>query len=86
MCRGDVQPRTMRWIDTEPIPGANTTSPHNCKTWEALDEWAAQRSIDRIFEPGYLKHPIFGDVYSSNGTTEIAKIGLVFEDKQNPEK
>ncbi|KAJ0123887.1 hypothetical protein J7T55_012358 [Diaporthe amygdali] len=82
MCRADVQPRTMRWLDTEPIPGANVTSPHNCNSWEALDDWASQRSIDRIFEPGYLKHPTFGDVYSSEGTEALTSIGLAFETEQ----
>lgn len=56
----------MTWPKTYAVPGANTTSPHTCVSWDAVNSWARSRSIDNIFEPGYLKHPVFGDVYGKD--------------------
>ncbi|KAK3370413.1 hypothetical protein B0H63DRAFT_528134 [Podospora didyma] len=63
MCRADVAPLTMRWGRTQPKPLANFSGPHSCVNWDALYGWAKGRNIDRLFEPGYLRHPVLGDVF-----------------------
>ncbi|KAK4164427.1 hypothetical protein QBC43DRAFT_344572 [Cladorrhinum sp. PSN259] len=91
MCHADVQPITMRWAQTVPVPGANYSVEHNCYNWDAVNNWAKGRSLDRIFEPGYLKHPTFGDVYSWEGLENLQKVGLAVdshpghEEKESPE-
>lgn len=79
MCRADVTPRTMRWVQTEAVPGDNSSSPHSCYSWDAVDEWAKARSIDNVFEKGYLKHPIFGDVYTWEGLEELYKVNIAHD-------
>ncbi|KXX77723.1 hypothetical protein MMYC01_204874 [Madurella mycetomatis] len=85
MCHADVQPITMRWAKSVPVPGANYSTPHNCYNWEAVNNWAKSRSLDRIFEPGYLKHPVFGDVYSWDGLENLTRIGLATDPPKGPE-
>jgi hypothetical protein len=63
MCRADLTPITMRWEQQRPSPQGNFSSPHTCVKWEEINDWLMKRSVDRIFEPGYLKHPVLGDVY-----------------------
>lgn len=75
MCRGDVAPLTMRWAHSVPVPAANFSSPHTCYSWVLLNNWAKARSIENIFEPGYLKHPVLGDVYTWDGFELLSKIG-----------
>lgn len=76
MCRGDVTPLTMRWGHTQAIPLANFSSPHSCVSWDALNGWAREREVTKLFEPGYLRHPIFGDVYGEDFDN---KIGIVHD-------
>ncbi|KAK4445306.1 hypothetical protein QBC34DRAFT_306978, partial [Podospora aff. communis PSN243] len=77
MCRGDVAPLTMRWGHTQPKPLANFSSAHRCVNWESINDWARRRTVARLFEPGYLRHPILGDVFSSPGEALAALIGAV---------
>ena len=74
MCHADITPITMRWDTTQPIPTANFSSPHECLRWESINGWAKERSVDKILEPGYLKHPKFGVVVGEDFDN---KIGLV---------
>jgi len=64
MCKADLTPITMRWGSQQPIPHANFSSPHTCANWEAINDWSKERFVEKIFDRGYLKHPVFGDVYT----------------------
>jgi hypothetical protein len=59
MCHGDTTPITMRWGTKQPVPLANSSSPHECIDWEALDAWAAERSAN-VYQPGLVVHPTLG--------------------------
>lgn len=76
MCRGDPSPITMRWGQSQAIPLANFSSPHSCVNWDTLNSWAHERTIDGLFEPGYLKHPVYGNVYDEEFDN---KIGIVHD-------
>lgn len=64
MCWGDLTPFTMQWTENHRKPSANFSSARKCVNWDALSGWARERHIERLFEPGYLKHPVLGDVYN----------------------
>jgi len=59
MCQGDASPITMKWGDTQPIPLANSASPHQCVNWETLNAWAEDRKVN-VYEPGLVVHPTLG--------------------------
>ncbi|KAI9786816.1 MAG: hypothetical protein M1839_005047 [Geoglossum umbratile] len=63
MCHGDAAPITMRWGKSQPIPLANSSSPHECVDWSALTSWAAERHVNP-FEPGLVVHPTLGPAYA----------------------
>ena len=79
MCRADLTPVTMRWGHSQAIPHANFSSPHTCVDWGAINDWLGSRSIDRIFDPGYLKHPVFGDVYTEAALKHNVIVGATHE-------
>ena len=74
MCHGDISPVTMRWGQTQPIPLGNFSSPHECVNWAAINEWAKERSVEKVIEPGYLKHPRFGVVVDENFDNKIGQL------------
>ena len=78
MCRGDTTPLTMRWGQTQRVPLANFSSPHECVIWSGINEWARERSVKDILKPGYLKHPKFGVVIDEHFEN---KIGLAHGDR-----
>lgn len=59
MCQGDSSLMTMKWGKSQPIPVANTSSPHECVDWAALNDWAGKRWVN-VDEPGLVVHPILG--------------------------
>lgn len=60
MCNADMSIITLRWGHSQATPLANWTFPHTCKSWDAIENWASQRQVERIFEPDWLKHPTLG--------------------------
>ncbi|KAL9077675.1 MAG: hypothetical protein Q9161_000047 [Pseudevernia consocians] len=78
MCHGDTTPLTMRWGRTAKMPLANFSSPHECVSWKGINEWAKERSVKEILEPGYLKHPKFGALGDEDFHN---KIGLAHDDR-----
>ena len=59
LCRGDISPVTFRFKPDWRIPVANFTSPHECKDWNTLFDWAKENSFDPL-EPGLVIHPTLG--------------------------
>ena len=45
ICRGDISLVTMSWENTTPIPMANFDVPHQCVSWDKLQNWAKERTI-----------------------------------------
>lgn len=60
MCQGDASLMTMKWGTTDPVPLANSNSPHQCVDWSALDGWAESRYVN-VYEPGLVVHPTLGE-------------------------
>ena len=60
------------------MPLANFSSPHECVSWKGINEWAKERSVKDILEPGYLKHPRFGALGDEDFHN---KIGLAHDDR-----
>ncbi|KAH9214068.1 hypothetical protein DL95DRAFT_277392, partial [Leptodontidium sp. 2 PMI_412] len=56
MCHGDTSLITFKWGTKQPVPSANWSTPHTCRSWEALDEWNKERFVD-VFQPGLVVHP-----------------------------
>ncbi|KAF2457888.1 hypothetical protein BDY21DRAFT_18614 [Lineolata rhizophorae] len=63
MCQGDTSLITFRWGHEQPVPLGNFSSPHQCRDWEALDAWNAERHVN-VFEPGLVVHPQLGPAYA----------------------
>jgi Mycotoxin biosynthesis protein UstYa len=63
MCQADTQVLTMKWRTDSRVPTANWTAPHRCLNWNQVEEWAANRRIASLMEPGYLYHPTLGPAY-----------------------
>lgn len=61
MCRGDVSLITMFWKEDTAIPIADFDVPHSCVNFDAIQNWAKERSFNPM-KPGYLKHPKLGTV------------------------
>lgn len=79
MCRADLTPVTMRWGTQSRIPHGNFSSPHTCVNWEAIDDWQRARSVDQLFDPGYLKHPVLGDVYTEAALEHNVLVGATHD-------
>ena len=60
MCRADTTLITFGWGHTVKLPQPDFTLEHTCADWNALDDWARERSID-VFEEGMLVHPTLGE-------------------------
>ena len=60
MCNADMSIITFHWGHLQATPLANWTFPHTCKSWDAIEDWASQRHVERLFEPGWLNHPTLG--------------------------
>jgi len=56
----DLSIVTMRWGHKQPVPLANWNSPHVCKNWDAVQEWAEKHFVPHLKEPGWLVHPTLG--------------------------
>lgn len=80
MCRADMTPITMRWGHTQAMPLGNFSTPHMCVDWTQVDGWMKNRSIDKIFEPGYLRHPTLGAVYTEQTLQNAEITGTVHDD------
>ncbi|KAF1822547.1 uncharacterized protein K489DRAFT_320844 [Dissoconium aciculare CBS 342.82] len=80
MCRADLTPITMRWGHKQPVPLGNFSSPHQCVDWSRVDYWMQDRSIDDIFRPGYLQHPVLGEVYTEENQENAEITGTVHDD------
>ncbi|KAH8892918.1 hypothetical protein GQ53DRAFT_584006, partial [Thozetella sp. PMI_491] len=63
LCNGDTQVTTFKWLDWTNFPSVNDTAPHQCVNFEKIDRWSKERSIDNIYDPGYLMHPTLGPAY-----------------------
>lgn len=59
MCRGDVSLITMFWSDDTASPVADFNVPHSCVNFDAIQDWAKERSFNPM-KPGYLRHPTLG--------------------------
>ena len=59
LCRGDISPVTYRFKPDWRIPVANWTSPHECKDWNSLLDWAKENSVNPM-KPGLVVHPTLG--------------------------
>lgn len=79
MCRADITPVTMRWGKKQAVPLGNFSSQHECVNWEALMDWIRPRSISNIFDPGYLNHPILGQVYTEENLENSNIVGVVHD-------
>ncbi|KAK1753689.1 hypothetical protein QBC47DRAFT_347704 [Echria macrotheca] len=77
MCRGDTAPLTMRWGRSQPRPLANFSSAHSCVNWDSLNGWAQKRAVTHLFDPGYLRHPVLGNVFEGPDAELIGLIGAV---------
>ncbi|KAH7390059.1 hypothetical protein BKA64DRAFT_757038 [Cadophora sp. MPI-SDFR-AT-0126] len=64
MCHGDTSLITFKWGTKQPVPSANWSTPHTCRSWEALEEWNKERFVD-VFQPGLVVHPKFGPAYGT---------------------
>ncbi|KAH7310929.1 hypothetical protein BKA65DRAFT_542990 [Rhexocercosporidium sp. MPI-PUGE-AT-0058] len=69
MCHGDTSLITFKWGTKQPVPSANWSTPHTCRSWEALDEWSKERHVD-VFQPGLVVHPKFGPAYGTPSERE----------------
>ncbi|KAK0609411.1 hypothetical protein B0T14DRAFT_608188 [Immersiella caudata] len=65
MCQGDASLMTMKWGTTDPVPLANSESPHQCVDWSALDGWSESRYVN-VYEPGLVVHPTLGPAYDKS--------------------
>ncbi|KAK1834734.1 hypothetical protein QBC39DRAFT_342707 [Podospora conica] len=77
MCQGDASLMTMKWGTTDPVPLANSKSPHQCVDWGALDGWAESRHVN-VYEPGLVVHPTLGPAYAHPDAH--GDIGVVVDD------
>ena len=59
MCHGDTSLITFKWGTKQPVPSANWSTPHTCRSWEALEEWNKERFVN-VFQTGLVVHPKFG--------------------------
>lgn len=59
MCRGDISLVTIRWQESNRLPVADFTAPHECVNFDAINEWARERRINAM-QPGLLVHPTLG--------------------------
>ena len=53
MCQGDTTPLTMTWDTKLQLAVANWTTPHECISWNKLDDWAEERHVD-MSQPGVV--------------------------------
>lgn len=80
MCRADLTPITMRWGPRQAMPLGNFSSQHTCADWSLIEEWSSKRSLERIFEEGYLIHPVWGEVYTEANRENAEITGTVHDD------
>ena len=59
MCKADVSLQTYDWLDNTPRPFANFKIEHDCYNWNALNDWAKERSFD-LYDNATLLHPTLG--------------------------
>ncbi|KAG4417693.1 hypothetical protein IFR04_009196 [Cadophora malorum] len=69
MCHGDTSLITFKWGTKQPVPSANWSTPHTCRSWEALEEWNKERFVN-VFQPGLVVHPKFGPAYGAPSERE----------------
>ncbi|KAG4436217.1 hypothetical protein IFR05_008313 [Cadophora sp. M221] len=69
MCHGDTSLITFKWGAKQPIPSANWSTPHTCRSWEALNEWNKERFVD-VFKSGLVVHPTLGPAYGAPSDRE----------------
>jgi len=73
MCHGDTAPITMRWGETQPVPLADSSNPHECVNWDTIEAWAEKRSVD-AHKPGLVVHPTLGKFTVENSVLCTAKM------------
>ena len=59
MCHADTSAVTFDWKPQYRRPWPNFSVDHTCVNWEALDDWASERSFS-AFDQKSLVHPEFG--------------------------
>lgn len=59
MCKADVSIVTYDWLDNHRRPFPNFNVQHECRSFDAVNDWARERSLD-IFDNSSLVHPNFG--------------------------
>ncbi len=72
----------MRFIPSQISPVVNFSITHSCVDWGALDGWAEARHIPNFQSPGYLQHPVLGDVFGKNFDYLGSLIGVAQDRKQ----
>lgn len=70
MCRGDISLVTIRWQESNRLPVADFTAPHECVNFDAINEWARERRINAM-QPGLLVHPTLGMVSDQPNTDAV---------------
>lgn len=69
MCHGDVALQTFTWIEGYKWPWPNFSVQHECRKWDALQQWASQNYIPDLEGP-ILTHPVLGKcIFQSHGAT-----------------
>lgn len=59
MCHGDVALQTFTWIDGYRAPWPNFSVQHECRNWDAIQDWAIEHHISDLTGP-ILTHPTLG--------------------------
>ena len=75
MCRADDTPFTLLWGRSR-SPQANHSGLHRCVKWDDVQSWSKARNVQRLTEPGALKHPRFGDVVHGDDSYLDRLIGV----------
>ena len=59
MCHADISLFTLQWSRDSLMPRADFSGEHECRNWDAINEWAGERRTD-LSVPGLLVHPFRG--------------------------
>jgi hypothetical protein len=76
MCKADISLYTYDWIDNYRKPYPNFNIQHECRNFDAVNDWAKEHSFD-IFDGKSLKHPKFGLSFPLNADGTVNTKGFV---------